>query len=74
MSSTRSYYLASSIFIAIPRFGSIGREVPPNKPLQRSPSAPAADARSDGRQSAGPVCDLQVIEVLEVPGVCGDEG
>ena len=25
-------------------------------------------------QSAGPVYDLQVIEVLEVLGVCGDEG
>jgi hypothetical protein len=27
-----------------------------------------------GRQSAGPVCDLEVIEVPEVSGVCGDEG
>jgi hypothetical protein len=38
-----------------------------NQPLQ-------VNAKGDGRQSAGPVCDLQVIEVLEVPGVCGDEG
>jgi hypothetical protein len=40
---------------------------PPNKPLQ-------VNAKADGRQSAGPVCDLQVTEVLVVPGVCGDEG
>ena len=48
-SSTRSYYLASSILIAIPRFGSIGGEVPPSKPLQRSPSAPSAERQIVGR-------------------------
>jgi hypothetical protein len=55
-SSIRSFYLASSISIAIPRFGSIGGEVPPNpRPEADRKQSPAPPNRSPPERWQMPV-------------------